>query len=115
MLRDYCETFTRMTAMKDPDGLGVPALRYTAGEAFSAALCSAPGLPDSPAGLTAARHAPVLLHPREMTRLPGDVVRRDRDGTLYRVLDCSDFMRTPSGARTPFAQVTLERLVTSHV
>ena len=45
--------------------------------------------------------------------MPGDVVRRAADGALYRVLDCSDFMRTPPGAVTSFAQVTLERLVTA--
>lgn len=113
MLQDYMEPFTLMIAQAAEDGLGATVLHYTAGENFPAALCHAPGLPDSPAGLTAARHTPVLLHPRDMTLMPGDVVRRAADGALYRVLDCSDFMRTPPGAVTSFAQVTLERLVTA--
>lgn len=113
MLHDYCEPFTLMTALPAEDGLGATALRYEAGERFSAALCAAPGAPDAPAGLTAARQRPVLLHPQEMTLMPGDVVRREADGALYRVLDASDFMRTPPCALSAFAQVTLERLVTA--
>ena len=113
MLKDFCEPFTRMIPQPDVDNLGATVMRYQPGEDFSAALCHTPGSPTSPGGLTAARQTPVLLHPREMTFRPGDVVRRASDLTLYRVLDCSDFMRTPPGARTPFAQVTLERLVKS--
>lgn len=113
MLQDYAEPFTLMIAERAEDGLGAMVLRYTVGEHFSAALCHAPGFPDSPGGATAARHTPVLLHPREMTLMPGDVVRRETDQALYRVLDCSDFMRTPPSAVTSFAQVTLERLVTA--
>ena len=113
MLQDYCESFTLMTAAKENDGLGARVLRYKAGETFSAALCSTPGMADTPGGLTAARQTPVLLHPREMTFMPGDVVRREADGVLYRVLDCSDFMRTPLSASMAFAQVTLERVVNS--
>ena len=59
MLRDYCESFTLMTAAKENDGLGARVLRYKAGETFSAALCSMPGMIDTPGGLTAARQTPV--------------------------------------------------------
>ena len=110
MLQDYCEPFTLMTPVA-ADALGATALRYEAGESFSAALCMAAGAPASPAGMTAARHAPVLLHPREMTLMPGDVIRREADGAHFRVTDCSDFMRTPRIAHASFAQATLERLV----
>lgn len=113
MLQDYCEPFTLMIPVTAEDALGCTAVRYEPGETFSAALCAAPGMPDASAGRTAARQMPVLLHPRELSLMPGDVLRRGCDGALYRVLDCSDFMRTPRTALVAFAQAALERLVVS--
>lgn len=113
MLQDYCEPFILMTPVTAEDALGCTAVGYEPGETFSAALCAAPGSPGVHAGRTAARQTTVLLHPREMSLMPGDVVRRASDGATYRVLDCSDFMRTPLSASMAFAQVTLERVVHS--
>lgn len=113
MLQDYCEPFTLLIPVTAGDALGCAAVRYETGETFSAALCAVPGVPADPAGRTAARHTPVLLHPRELSLMPGDLIRRQADGATYRVLDCSDFMRTPRVSFIAFAQATLERLVTA--
>ena len=63
------------------------------------------------AGQITLRSDPVLLHEYDVTLAPGDHVRREKDGALYRVAGRSDDMRTPAFSGLSFAQVPVERLV----
>ena len=111
MLEDYMETFRRMVDAGGADGLGGQSGRLTPGESFRAGLCAGQTSAATSAGAAAARESRELLHGPGVTLRPGDIIRRESGGALYRVTSHSDCRRVPQGGRLAFAQVTVERLV----
>ena len=53
----------------------------------------------------------MLLHEFDVTLAPGDHIRREKDGAVYRVTDRSDNMRAPAYSGLRFCQVNVERTV----
>ena len=111
MVADYWEAFRRMDRADVPDGLGGQAEKLTPGEGFRAGLCPERAREDSPGGAAAVRERYQLVHEAGVTLGPGEVIRREKDGALYRVAGHSDHGRAPQRGRLAFCQVQVERLV----
>ena len=107
----YFEDFTLMEKHLQPDYLGSERVSFSPILVFRGALTHTAGEEVSMAGRITLRSDPVLLHEYDVTLAPGDHVRREKDGALYRVAGRSDDMRTPSFSGLSFAQVPVERLV----
>lgn len=111
MLTDYFEPFALLEKQAEPDGLGSERVTWQYVTSFRGALTHTAGQEISVGGRAVLRTEPVLLHEFDVTLLPGDHVRRERDASLWRVTGCPDGMRTPAFSGLQFAQVQLERLV----
>lgn len=111
MLTDYFEPFTLLERRAEPDGLGGESISWQPVIGFQGGLTHTCGEEISVGGRAAVRQAPLLLHELDVTLMPGDQVRRERDGALFRVVAGADSMRTPVFSGLQFAQVPVERLV----
>lgn len=111
MLGEYMEDFRRMESGGAGDGLGGLTGKLTPGEAFHAGICPGQTAAAALAGKEAARESGVLLHGAGVTLAPGEIIRREKDGALYRVRSRSEFYRAPRRGRLAFAQVNIERVV----
>lgn len=111
MLTDHFERFTLLERRAVPDGLGSTEEAWQSVTLFQGALTHDCGETISVGGRAALRMTPVLLHEFDVTLQMGDCVRRERDGSLWRVAGRSDDMRTPAFSGLSFAQVPVERLV----
>ena len=113
MLNDYFEPFALLESREIPDGQGGTTRRYRDVAHFGAALCRTASQETSVSGRMVLRHEPVLLHDAAIDLTPGDRLRREKDGSLWRVRTPSADLRAPAPSSLPFAQVTLERLPTA--
>lgn len=111
MLTDYFEPFALLEKKAEPDGLGGETVAWAYVMRFRGGLTHTTGEEISIGGRVTLRSGPVLLHEFDVTLQPGDHVRRERDGTIWRVTGRSGDMRTPAFSGLQFAQVTVERLV----
>lgn len=111
MLTDYFEPFTLMERCAESDGMGGETVRWNPVGCFRGGLTHTCGEEISVGGRATLRHAPMLLHEMDVTLLPGDHVRRERDGAVFRVNGSSDGMRSPAFSGLQFAQAPVERLV----
>lgn len=111
MLTDYFEPFMLLERCADADGLGGEHIAYQPITDFMGALTHTCGEEIPVGGRATVRQQPVLLHETDVTLVGGDFVRRERDGSLWRVAGQSDGMRTPAFSGLQFAQATVERLV----
>lgn len=111
MLTDYFEPFALLEKHAEPDGLGGERVAWQYLTTFQGGLTHTSGEEISVGGRLTLRTDPVLLHELDVTLLPGDHVRRERDGSLWRVTGRSGDMRTPAFSGLQFAQVPVERLV----
>ena len=111
MCTRWFEPFTLLIAAEAPDGLGGSTLTLTPDVSFQGALTHTTTAADETAGQLVLHAEPHLLHEFDVTLHPGDYVRRNRDGTVYRVRGFSDGMRTPAFSGLQFAQVPVERWV----
>lgn len=109
MAERYFEAFTLLEATHEPDGLGGQRLVLTPGAAFSGAITHTAGQEAKSGGRTALHLEAALLHEYDLTLVPGDHVRRERDGAVFRVTGRSDGMRTPAFSGLRYAQVPVER------
>lgn len=110
MLTDYFEAFSLLERIAAPDGMGSEQVQWQYLLSFRGALTHTAGEEISIGGRVTLRSEPVLLHEYDVTLSPGDCIRRERDGTLWRVAGSSDGMRTPAFSGLQFAQVSVERL-----
>ncbi|MBQ7850200.1 MAG: hypothetical protein IJ343_10790 [Clostridia bacterium] len=111
MITDHFERFTLLERCAVPDGLGGEAISWRPVLIMRGALTHECGTEISVGGRATLRSTPVLLHEFDVTLRPGDCVRRERDGAMWRVTGSSADMRTPAYAGLQFAQVPVEGLV----
>lgn len=113
MLTDYFEPFALLERTQTPDSLGGTTAKWRDSLIFEGGVTFVPGAETTVAGLRALRTVPVLAHDFDVTLRQDDVVRRLSDGAVFRVAGHSADMRTPACADLRFAQVPVERLVTT--
>ena len=111
MLTDYFEPFMLLERIADADGLGDECVTYQPVTDFRGALAHTCGKEISVGGRATVQLHPMLLHDTDVTLVAGDYVRREWDGTLWRITGQSDGMRTPAFSGLQFAQVPVERMV----
>lgn len=111
MLSDFEEAFTRLAAepLSDPEG-GL-LMQPQAPERFFAAITDMLGQQSEQAGQLFSRTTPCLVHSVSLHLHPGEYLRREKTGALYRVQTDSQEMETPACATFSFAQTLLERVV----
>lgn len=103
------ESFRVMEWAGESDGFGGQRERRTAGKQFGA-LATREGeetLADGGLLLTKGQ----VMHETCVRLKAGQVIRRERDGALYRVMSNSEMRVAPDGGRLRFAQVGAERLM----
>ncbi len=111
MIERWFEPFALLEKAAVPDGLGGESLGFSPALTFQGVLSFTSDPQDTMAGQSVPAESLVLLHEFDVTLTPGDHVRRERDGAVYRVTTRSDSMRAPAFSGLRFAQVGVERLV----
>lgn len=111
MLQDYFEDFVLLERTAADDDLGGVSETWAEGLRFRGAVTQVVGKEVAPAGLTALKTVPMLLHEWDVTLRQDDRVRRVSDGAEFRVTGRSGDMRTPAISGMAFCQVPVERLV----
>lgn len=111
MIERYYEAFHRVSMAAQCDGAGAADWELTTGEAFFAGLCGASSAPITAAEQREAKVSAVLLHPRGVTLRCGDMIRRECDGAVFRVLSDSADSQTPDHSALNIARTKVERLV----
>lgn len=111
MVEDFWEGFRRMEATGEADGLGGQAEALAEKESFRAGLCPERMQSALQGVAAAAQERYQLVHEAGVTLAPGEIIRRESDGALYRVAGHSDYARAPRRGRLAICQVRVERLV----
>lgn len=109
MLSRFFEPFKLLADASADDGLGGQTILLTEDVPFQGALTFVSGEEKEGANCLTLKHDPVLLHEFDVTLSPGDRVRRESTGDVYRVKGRSGDMRTPAFSGLSFAQVPVER------
>jgi len=113
MIQRWFEPFSLLEKTASPDGMGGESVTFAPMMTFQGALTFTTGDEISMAGQAVLREGMALLHEFDVTLSPGDHVRREKDGAVYRVQGRSDNLRSPAFSGLQFAQVPVERLVTA--
>ncbi len=111
MIERWFEPFTLLEETAVPDGQGGQQTGFREATAFQGALVFTPGKEITLAEQTIPAEAMALLHEFDVTLSPGDYVRREKNGAIYRVKTHSGGMCAPAFSGLRFAQVDVERLV----
>lgn len=111
MIQRWFECFSLLEDTSAPDGMGSESVILEPVMTFQGALSYVTGDEINTAGQVVLREGFVLLHEFDVTLKPGDHIRREKDGALYRVRGHSDHLRSPAFSGLQFAQVPVERLV----
>lgn len=111
MIERWFEAFTLLERKSTPDDLGGEIVAYDEVTPFQGVVTFTAGDSLTRGGQAALREEPVLLHEYDVTLSPGDYVRREKDGAVYRVASRTDSMRAPAFSGLRFAQVNVERVV----
>lgn len=111
MIEKWFEDFTLLEKHAIPDGVAGQTTLYNPGVPFRGALTLVTGEEFPMGGQPVLKENPVLLHELDVTLSPGDRVRREKDGAVYRVGGHSGGMRAPAWSGLQFAQVPVERVV----
>lgn len=111
MIQRWFEPFTLLEKQDADDGLGGTSASYTPIIGFQGVLSMTTGKQITMAEQPILAEQTVLLHEFDVTLTPGDYVRREKDGAMYRVTDDSGRLGAPAFSGLSFAQVPVERLV----
>lgn len=111
MIEKWFEPFTLLEKHATPDGLGGERISFTDELPFSGVLTWTGNETITAAERIALEESPALLHEFDVTLSPGDHVRREKDGAVYKVISPSGSLRTPVFSGLRFAQVQVERVV----
>lgn len=110
MLTDYFEPFVRLKSDSCPDPYGGQLQQDVTEIPFRAALADALGEEGERSGKPFVRVTPYLLCPPETLLQVDDIIRREKDGALYRVCTRPEDRRTPLCAGFPYAEIRLEKM-----
>lgn len=110
MIERWFEPFMLLEDAAIADGLGGQHLSRSPVTVFQGTLSLTAARETIQAGQTVPVETLVLLHDLEVTLLPGDVIRREADRTLYRVLSRTCDRCAPAFSGLGFAQVHVERM-----
>lgn len=111
MIEKWFEPFMLLEKHPEPDDLGGERITFADDVPFSGVLTWTSDIPITSAERIAVEEAPALLHEFDVTLAPGDRIRREKDGAVYKVLSRSESMRTPPFSGLHFCQVAVERVV----
>lgn len=105
----FSEPYCRMTAIRTPDGWGGETVQWTAGAALAAALADVHETVVSFGGGRAVKQQATVYLSREETIAPGDVIRREGDGALFRLTGYGT--DAPAEGDIPLKKVPAERMM----
>lgn len=111
MIEKWFEPFMLLEKHSEPNGLGGEHLSFTDDTPFSGVLTWQSDVPVTAAERIALEESPALLHEFDVTLTPGDHVRREKDGAVYKVISRSGSLRAPAFSGLRFCQVAVERVV----
>lgn len=111
MIERWFEPFSLLEKASVQDGMGGEHVSYNPVMDFQGVLTLYAEKEADMAGQTLSAQTMMLLHDFDVTLSPGEYVRREKDGTVYRVLGCSADRRAPAFSGLHFAQVKVERVV----
>ncbi len=109
MIEKWFEAFTLLAKIPLNDGLGAHPPALTDEVAFQGVLTFTTAGEIPAGGQPVLEDTPTLLYDPDVTLILGDRVRREKDGTIYRV--CGGCMNAPAHSGLRFSQVKVERLV----
>ena len=112
MIEKWFEPFTLLERASSPDGMGGECVTWQEILVFQGVMTYAAEDEITAAGQRMAAARTVLLHEFDVTLSPGDHVRREKDGAIFRIAGRSDSMRAPAFSGLRFAQIPAERVVT---
>ena len=111
MIEKWFEPFILLEKQATPDLVGGESVSYLPVLTFQGALSYTTGSETNAAGRFILNESPVLLHEFDVTLSPGDHVRREKTGDVYRVVGSSDALCAPAFSGLHFAQVNVEKAV----
>lgn len=109
MIEKWFEPFMLMIRVPGDDSLGAFPAALAEDLPFQGALTYTAAGEIPAGGQPALEDTPTLLYDPDVTLTSGDLIRRQKDGALYRV--CSGSMGAPPHSGLRFFQVRVERLV----
>ena len=112
MIDDFYEAWRMVAVSGTADGMGAASYAVTEGEAFMAGLAQTRVKAAEAAEYRLGHVTGTLMHPRGVALRCGQLIRRERDGAVYRALSDSSDCMAPASSSMDAAQTTVERLVT---
>ena len=109
MIEKWFEPFTLLLHAHSNDGLGAHPPVNIVDVPFQGVLTFTAGDEIPAGGRAVLSESPVLLYDPDVTLAHNDRIRREKDGTVYRV--CSGSMHPPAYSGLRFSQVAVEREV----
>ncbi len=111
MIDRFFEAWQLIDATAVSDGMGAAVWSAAEGEAFRAGLVRAKVRAVESAEQRQGHVTGTLMHPRGVRLCCGQLIRRERDGAVFRVLSDSTDCISPEASAIDAAQTTVERLV----
>ena len=109
MIEKWFEAFTLLQRACTDDGLGARPAVNAEDVPFRGVLSFSAADEITAGGRAVLRDKPALLYDPDVTLTHGDRVRREKDGSIYRV--CAGSMHAPAYSGLRFSQVTVEKEV----
>ena len=107
MIEKWFEPFMLLRPLRSNDGLGACPALYADDIPFQGVLTYTAGDEITAGGRAALKSTPVLLYDPDVTLSHGDHIRREKDGSLYRV--CANSLHAPPYSGLRFSQVLVEK------
>lgn len=108
MLSDFFEDFVIQNKVSQPDGMGGVTWSYTDGVPFKAGISLNNSSEAQIAYKNGLRAIYTIVCRKVMNLKQDDVVKRTKDGRLYRITSNANDMETPAVAVEQYHQVTAE-------
>lgn len=108
MLSDYFEPFVMQDRVSQPDGFGGVAYSYKDGAPFEAGITTSSSVEAQVAVQSGMKTVYTIVHPIALILAQNDIVKRMKDGRVYRITSNSADMTTPATAQVQYAQAKAE-------